>query len=50
MADDLENKPQKNNEIKKDEKPVKADPSNKPKGTTHSSTKNKELKKDICGS
>ena len=45
MADDLKNKPKKINEIKKDEKAVKADPSNKPKGATHSSTKNKELKK-----
>ena len=46
MADDLKNKPQKSNEIRKDEKAVKADPSNKPKDTTHSSTKNKELKKN----
>ena len=47
MTDDLENKPQKNNEIKKDEKLVKADAVDKPKGTTTSSTKSKELKKDI---
>ena len=44
MADDLKNKPKKINEINKDEKAVKADPSNKPKGATHSLTKNKELK------
>ena len=47
MTDDLENKPQKNNEIKKDEKPVKADATDKLKGTTTSSNKSKELKKDI---
>jgi small subunit ribosomal protein S5 len=46
MADDLKNKPQKINEISKDEKAVKADPSNKPKDATHSSLKNKELKKN----
>ena len=45
MADDLKNKPKKINEINKDEKAVKADPSNKPKGATHSLTKNKELKR-----
>ena len=47
MTDDLENKPKKNNEIKKDEKPVKADATDKLKGTTTSSNKSKELKKDI---
>jgi len=47
MTDDLENKPQKNNEIKKDEKLVKADAADKLKGTPTSSTKSKELKKDI---
>ena len=47
MTDDLENKPQKNNEIKKDEKPVKADATDKLKGTTTSSNKSKELKKEI---
>ncbi|MAI59988.1 MAG: 30S ribosomal protein S5 [Rickettsiales bacterium] len=46
MADDLKNKPQKSNEIRKDEKAVKADTSNKPKDATHLSTKNKELKKN----
>jgi len=47
MTDDLENKPQKNNEIKKDEKPVKADATDNLKGKTTSSNKSKELKKDI---
>ena len=47
MTDDLKNKPQKNNEIKKDEKLVKADAADKLKGTPTSSTKSKELKKDI---
>ena len=46
MADDLKNKPQKSKEIRKHEKAVKADTSNKPKDATHLSTKNKELKKN----
>ena len=43
MNDDLENKLQENNNIKKD---VKAIPSNKPKASETSPTKTKELKKD----
>jgi small subunit ribosomal protein S5 len=46
MADDLKNKPQKNSEISKDEKAVKADPSEKPKSATLTTNKNKELKKN----
>ena len=39
MADDLKNKPQKNNEIKKDEKAVKADPTISQKSATLTQTK-----------
>ena len=46
MTDDLENKPQKNNEIKKDEKPVKATVADKLEVTKGPSTKSNELKKD----
>jgi hypothetical protein len=46
MTDDLENKPQKNNEIKKNEKPVKAAAADKLEDTKGPSTKNNELKKD----
>ena len=46
MADDLEKKPQKNNETKKDEKDLKAAASDTPKSVEVSSTKTKELKKD----
>ena len=45
MADDLENKLQKNNEIKKDEKDVKATLLISRKLYEVSSTKTKELKK-----
>ena len=47
MTDDLKNKPQKNNEIKKDEKLVKPATADKLEGAATSSTKSKELKKDI---
>ena len=46
MTDDLENKPQKNNEIKKDEKLVKPATADKLEGAATSSTKSKELKKE----
>ena len=46
MADDLENKPEKNKEIKQDEKIAKTSSSNKPKVVTTSPTKTKELKKN----
>ncbi len=46
MADDLEKKPQKKNETKKDEKDLKAATSDTPKAVEVSSTKTKELKKD----
>ena len=46
MADDLEKKPQTKNETKKDEKGLKAAPSDTPKAVQVSSTKTKELKKD----
>ena len=46
MADDLEKKTQKNNETKKDEKDLKAAPSDTAKAAEVSSTKTKELKKD----
>ena len=46
MADDLEKKPQKNNETKKDDEDLKAAPSDTPKAVEVSSNKSKELKKD----
>ena len=46
MTDDLKNKPQKNNEIKKDEKLVKPATADKLEGAATSSTKSKELKKE----
>ena len=46
MADDLENKPEKNKEIKQDEKIAKTSSSNKPKVVTTSPSKTDESKKN----
>ena len=47
MAEDLKNKTQKNNEIKKDNKDAKTTSSNKPEVNAASQTKANELKKNL---
>ena len=46
MADDLENKPEKNKETKQDEKIAKTSSTNEPKVVTTSPSKADELKKN----
>ena len=50
MADDLKNKPKKNNETKKTGKDAKIISSDKPEVVTSSPNKTKELKKDTSTS